>query len=355
MYSAMKNRLIVLFALVALLVGAFGASAQDDLGTIADIVVASAGAETPEFTVLLAAVSAADPMFLEELSRADANYTVFAPTDAAFGAALEALGVTAEELLGRPDILGTVLSYHIVPGRFDAASVVALDGALLGTTLPETALPVALDGENVTVGGATVVAADVLAANGIVHVIDSVLLPVTVEEAQALISEPMMEGEEMMEEPMSSLAESLIAASELDMSEFTILLAAVQGADPLILAEALNGGPYTIFAPTNAAFEAAIAALGTTPEDLLNNSELLTTVLAYHVVPGYFTSGTVVAVAGAEGGATIATALPGTTVSVALDGESVMVNDATVTAVDVLAGNGVIHVIDTVLLPPAGE
>ncbi len=281
----MKNRLAVLFALVALLAAAFGASAQDDMGTIVDIVLSSATAETPEFTTLLAAVNAADPMFVAELSRPDANYTVFAPTDAAFAAALEALGVTPDELLARPDILNTVLAYHLVPGRFDAASVVALDGALLGTALPETALAVALDGENVTV-----TAADVMASNGIVHVIDSVLLPVTVEAVQAMMAEPMMEGGEMMEEPMSSLAESLIAASQLDMSDFTILLAAVQGANPLILNEALNGGPYTIFAPTNAAFEAAIEALGITADDLLNNTELLTTVLSYHVVPGYFTS-----------------------------------------------------------------
>ena len=173
-------RKVWLSIFAVLLVSTFAllpAAAQDEPGTIADIVVASSSAETPEFTVLLAAVQAADPAIIALLSNPDANLTVFAPTDAAFAAALEALGVSAEELLGNTALLNQVLMYHVVPGRFDAAAVTALDGALLGTTLNETALAVSLDGESVKINDATVVAADVAASNGIVHVIDAVLLP----------------------------------------------------------------------------------------------------------------------------------------------------------------------------------
>lgn len=337
---------LTLFALFALALTP--TLAQDEPGTIADIVVSSTEAETPEFTVLLAAVAAADPTFLELLSNPDASVTVFAPTDAAFAAALEALGVTAEDLLANTELLNTVLAYHVVPGAFDAASVVALDGAVIGTFLDDSPLMIALDGESVMVNDATVVAADVMASNGIVHVIDTVLLPAMDGEV--------MEEEPMMEEPTLSIAETVVASAGGEAPEFSVLLAAVSAADPSILEMLTNGGPYTVFAPTDAAFAAALEALGLTAEQLLADTETLNSVLAYHVVPGVFSAETVVAAAGSsEEGVNVATLLPGTTVSVTLDGESVKVNEATVVATDVLATNGVIHVIDAVLLPPAAE
>ncbi|MBK8027637.1 MAG: fasciclin domain-containing protein [Chloroflexi bacterium] len=189
------------------------------------------------------------------------------------------------------------------------------------------------------------VATDVMASNGIVHVIDAVLLPPAMED--------MGDGMGEMMEPAGNIAEVVIAAAGAEAPEFTTLLAAVQAADPAILATLTGAGPYTVFAPTDAAFTAALEALGITAEQLLADVETLTSVLAYHVVPGHFASPTVVAVAGAEGGATIATALAGTTVNVSLDGESVKVNDATVVTVDVHASNGIIHVIDAVILPPS--
>jgi transforming growth factor-beta-induced protein len=341
--------LVFVFALMAFALPTF---AQDEPGTIADIVVASTSAETPEFTVLLAAVQAADPAILELLSNPDANLTVFAPTDAAFTAALEALGVTAEDLLGNTELLNQVLAYHVVPGAFNAEAVVALDGALLGTALPEQALAISLDGESVKVNESTVVTPDVAASNGIVHVIDAVLLPAA-EEAMA---DPMATEEAMMEEemaePAGNIAEIVIASTSAETPEFTVLLAAVQAADPAVLETLTGSGPYTVFAPTDAAFAAALEALGVTAEELLANTELLTQVLSYHVVPGYFSAETVVAAAGMEGGVNVATLLPGTTVNVSLDGETVKVNEANVVATDVMATNGIVHVIDAVILPP---
>lgn len=338
------KKLFTVFALFAVLaLSVIPAFAQDEPGTIADIVVASTEAETPEFTVLLAAVAAADPMFLEALS-SEGSWTVFAPTDAAFTALLEELGLTAEELLANTDLLNAVLAYHVVPGAFDAASVVALDGAVIGTLLPEMPLAISVMGESVMVNASTVVAADVAASNGIVHVIDTVLVP-----ALDGMEEPM----EMMEEPTLSIAETVVASTEADAPQFTVLLAAVAAADPSILDMLTNGGPYTVFAPTDEAFAAALEALGLTAEELLADTETLNAVLAYHVVPGTFSAATVVAAAGgSEEGVNVATLLPGTTVNVSLDGESVKVNDATVVATDVYATNGVIHVIDAVILPP---
>jgi uncharacterized surface protein with fasciclin (FAS1) repeats len=327
------------------------ASAQDEPGTITDLVVTSTTAETPEFTVLLAAVQAADPAIVELLSNPDVNLTVFAPTDTAFAAALEALGVSAEELLGNTELLNDVLMYHVVPGRFDAAAVSALDGALLGTTLNETALAVSLDGESVRINDATVVAADVAASNGIVHVIDAVLLPPMDDMgmADAMATEEPMGDMEMMSP--GTIADVVVGSTTAETPEFTTLLAAVQAADPSVLATLSGSGPYTVFAPTDAAFAAALEALGMTADELLANTELLNSVLAYHVVPGHFRAETVVAVAG-ETGATVATLLPGTTLSLNVADGAVMVNDSTVVAADVHASNGIIHVIDAVLLPP---
>ena len=116
--------------------------------------------------------------------------------------------------------------------------------------------------------------------------------------------------------------------------------------------ETLTGaGPYTVFAPTDAAFAAAPESLGLTAEELLGDTELLTQVLLYHVVPGHFAAETVVAVAGGEGGARVGTLLGGTAVTVVASDMGVMVDNANVIATDVHATNGIIHVIDAVILP----
>lgn len=333
-----------IFALtIAMLVLAVPAFAQDEMGTIADIVVASTEAEAPEFTVLLAAVQAANPAVLEELADAEENYTVFAPTDEAFAAALEALGVTAEDLLADTEMLTDVLLYHVVPTTLTAEAVVQLDGAVVGTALNEKALAITLDGDAVMVNDATVVATDVMASNGVVHVIDSVLLPPADDEMMGMMAERME----------SSLAEIAVASSEGEEPEFTILVQAVLAADEAVLAELSEGGPFTVFAPTDAAFAAALEALGVTAEELLA-SEDLTDILLYHVAPGELGASTVTAVAG-EGAVEVATLLAGTTVSVDASMDGVTVNGANVVTTDIFGTNGVIHVIDAVILPPAEE
>lgn len=341
------RKLIVVLVLALFAVPVFAQDAE--LPTIADIVVASTEAETPEFTVLLAAVSAADPAFLETLSNPDAGVTVFAPTDAAFGALLEALDMSAEDVLGNADLLNSVLAYHVVPGVFNAEAVVAADGAILGTFLAGQGLAVSVTDEGAFVNESTIVTTDIEASNGIVHVIDAVLVPAM---------DDMMDDDAMeMEEPTASIAETVVASAGAEAPEFTVLLAAVQAADPSILDTLSNGGPYTVFAPTDAAFAALLEALDTTAEDLLANTELLNTVLAYHVVPGTFAAADVAAAAEMmEGSFNIATLLPGGILTVAVGEAGVTINETVnVIATDVYATNGVIHVIDAVLVPPADD
>ena len=127
---------------------------------------------------------------------------------------------------------------------------------------------------------------------------------------------------------------------------FNTLVAAVEAAG---LVETLSGeGPFTVFAPTDEAFAAALESLGITADELLADTETLTSILTYHVVAGEVPSSQVVTMDGQS-----VPTVNGADVSITVDGETVMVNDATVTAVDIPASNGVIHVIDAVLLPPA--
>lgn len=152
-----------------------------------------------------------------------------------------------------------------------------------------------------------------------------------------------LRGEDMM------MMEPTIAEIVANNSDFSILLAAVQAADPAVL-EALSGaGPLTVFAPTNEAFTNLLTSLNMSAEDLLANEDLLTQVLLYHVVDGAVLSSDVVALDGQD-----VETLNGESVAVSVVDGAVMLNDnVTVTAVDMVASNGIVHVIDGVLLPQA--
>jgi uncharacterized surface protein with fasciclin (FAS1) repeats len=142
---------------------------EADLGTIVDVAVAN------EFTTLVAAVEAAG---LVETLSGEGPFTVFAPTDDAFAAALDSLGLTAEELLASDD-LADILTYHVVAGEVDAETAISLDGESAATVNGAEINISVVDGSVVINDTATVVTADVPASNGIVHVIDAVLLPPT--------------------------------------------------------------------------------------------------------------------------------------------------------------------------------
>lgn len=542
------RKLSVLLAVTALLVlSAVPTLAQDDPGTIVDI-----AAGNGDFSTLVAAVQAAG---LVDTLSSEGPFTVFAPTDEAFAAALEALGLTAEQLLADTGTLTTILTYHVVPGKVMAADVVGLDSA---TTVQGEDITIAVDGSNVMVNNANVVATDIEASNGVIHVIDAVILPPSVVEALGMAQEdmgpPAMEnmvhirvahfspdtpavdvyvngelsavqglafpsitdwialepgtyniavapagtsladaaigpadftlnapgwltiaavgsleagtlapaiidetdafGDELADdsaritvfhgiedapavdvrladgtvlvpqlafpgsqgsndgvftldvpagtydlqvvpagatEPVvidlpgtevaagmrylvaatgtldnpgvalaaTDLAAMMMPAEEAMMEaptesivdiavgndDFSTLVAAVQAAG---LAETLSGeGPFTVFAPTDAAFEAAFDALGVTAEDVLSDTDTLTNILLYHVVDGQALAADVV-------GLNSVTTLEGQPITITVEDGNVFLNDTIqVTTTDIQASNGVIHVIDGVLLPPS--
>ena len=142
---------------------------------------------------------------------------------------------------------------------------------------------------------------------------------------------------------MARAAEKDIVDTAVSAGEFKTLAAALGTAG---LVDTLKGaGPFTVFAPTDAAFAKLPAG---TVENLLKpeNKDQLTAILTYHVVAGKVMAADVVKLSEAK-------TVNGAPVKIAVNGDKVMVNDATVSAADVAASNGVIHVVDTVLLPPA--
>ena len=165
----MKKTFVALIAAISLLF----VLAQDMPATVVDIAVGS-----PDHTTLVAALTQAG---LVETLSGEGPFTVFAPTDAAFEAALTDMSMTAEDLLANPDLAG-ILTYHVVAGKLLAADVLAAVEAGGGTASVETVngAPIEVtvaDGVVTLNGTATVTVADLEAGNGVVHVIDGVLMP----------------------------------------------------------------------------------------------------------------------------------------------------------------------------------
>jgi uncharacterized surface protein with fasciclin (FAS1) repeats len=245
---------------------------------------------------------------------------VFAPTNDAFALMLTELGLTAEELFADVPLLTTVLTYHVLSGEVPAASVplgAAIEPLLADSFFKIDSIDGALvfqDGRNRT---GNVTSTDLFAANGVIHVLDRVMLPAD-----------------------SDIVATAIAANP----EFTTLVEALAAAD---LVTTLQGpGPFTVFAPTNAAFEALFVELGVTKEELFADVDLLSSVLLYHVVPAR------VLAAEVPIDTPIATAETGTFVvnsDLVITDESARTSN--IVGVDIFTTNGVIHTVDTVLLP----
>ena len=144
------------------------AAVADQPGTIVDVAVGAGN-----FTVLVEAVKAAG---LVDTLSGPGPFTVFAPTDQAFADALKTLGITKEQLLADPAKLKTILTYHVVSGAVMAADVMKLDGQDV-PTVAGPPVKVKIDGSTVMINDATVTTADIAASNGVIHVIDKVLLP----------------------------------------------------------------------------------------------------------------------------------------------------------------------------------
>lgn len=268
---------------------------------------------TPELSILVEAVVAAG--LAPTLSTG--MLTVFAPTNAAFAALLTELGVTKEALLANKPLLTAVLTYHVLGTKVMRADVplgkaITPVGGGFFKIESNSGLKIT-DGRNRV---STITSTDIQSSNGVIHLVDRVLLP----------------------------ADKDIVATASSLPDFSILVEAVAAAG---LVGTLQGaGPFTVFAPTNAAFAALLAELGVTKEALLANKALLTQVLTYHVVPARVLKAEVPV-------NTAITTVQGQTFSV--NGSFVITDQnmrmSKIVATDVFTTNGVIHVVDKVILP----
>lgn len=302
--SFMKRKDVVLgLALAGALV--FAGIAQADHHKPKNIVDTAKAAGN--FETLLTAAKAAG---LADTLAHGGPFTVFAPTDDAFAKLPKG---TIPALLKNKDKLKAILTFHVVPGTVMAKDVTGLKSA--NTVLGQSAPVDTTDG--VKIANAKVTKTNIKASNGVIHVIDSVMMPKNVVE---------------------------IAAGN---NTFSTLVAAVKAAG---LVETLAGdGPFTILAPTNAAFAALPDG---TVESLLKpeNKNKLTAVLTYHVIPGRYNAADMIALSEAL---TVQSGTVEIDVARNKDGSvrRVNVDNAKVIQTDIAALNGVIHIVDEVLMP----
>ena len=291
---------------VALSLSACGGGDEHD---IVDVL-----SDYPEYSLLVEAVQAAG---LVDTLKGRGPFTVFAPTNTAFVNLLGELETTKDALFADKPLLTAVLTYHVLAARVPAADIPF--GRAITTV--ETGIfkidnvggPVITDERNRT---ANIKVTNLYARNGVIHGIDKVILP----------------------------GDKDIVATAQSITDFSILVEAVVAAD---LVSTLQGaGPFTVFAPTNAAFAAALSELDVSKDDLFANTELLTQILTYHVVPARVLKAEV----------------PLNTNITTVEGATFQVNSSlqivdvanrlpNIVTTDVLTSNGVIHVIDRVILP----
>lgn len=294
---------VILLAVTTLFVGC---EKEEEMVQMDEKNIVEVAQSAGQFNVL---VQAAVKAGLADFLSTENNLTVFAPTDAAFAALLKDLGLTSLDQVDAAT-LGNILKYHVVSGVVYSKDLKSGYVPTLSTFSGNSISMYVNVEEGVTINKNTkVTAADIKAKNGVVHVVDKVILPPTV------------------------------VSVALANSNFTTLVQAVVKAG---LVDALNGaGPFTVFAPTNDAFSALFTQLGITGVNDLT-AEQLVPILTYHVVSGNVLSTNLTA--GEVG------TLNGKKISVNLTG-GVKINNSTVVAADIQGSNGVVHVINQVLIP----
>lgn len=277
----------------------------------------------PQFSLLVEAVEAAG--LVSTLTSAG-PFTVFAPTNDAFVALLGEIGLTKDAVFSNTALLTQILTYHVLGARVPAANVpLGQDIA----TVQGTNLRINNSGGQLVITdfkgrNSTITFTNINCRNGVIHRINRVLLPELniVQTAQITPS-------------LSILVEAVVAAG---------------------LVETLSGtGPFTVFAPTNAAFASLLTELNTTKEALLANTSLLTRVLTYHVLSGEVRAANIPF----SGGQFTATSVEGSPFTIiqsplSIDDEATGRDNANIVLTDVLCSNGVVHVIDKVILTANG-
>lgn len=325
----MQRRHWFLAAISAVFLTACGGSDDDEPVAVTPETIA-ATAQSAGLTALVAAADKAG--LVPTLSADDANVTVFAPTDAAFTELATTLGFADAGAMVAAldaDTLAKILTYHVVAGRVAAADLVAAGATSSAETLYEFEGAPATLAVDTTAGvkltdavltAATVTTADVEASNGIVHVIDKVLVPPGVL--------------------------TVVQMAQLNPA-FSSLVGAV--VDRGLVPTLSGAGPFTVFAPTNDAFADVADIVATLTGDQL------TAVLTYHVLGSQVLSsdipfGTPVpTLQGQE--ITITAGGSGGPIASILDNSDITTSPSGVVIVDIRASNGVIHVIDQVLVP----
>jgi transforming growth factor-beta-induced protein len=264
------------------------------------------------FKTLIRLLQAAD---LDNTLRGRGPFTVFAPDDEAFE---KISNETIDDLLKpeNKEKLASILKYHVLGGNYTAAAIKAMTLPTQIETLLTQKFIVDTSGNSVKVNDATVTTADVFATNGVIHIIDTVLIPPTD-----------------------------IVQTATNNTNFKILVTALNAAS---LVTTLKGpGPFTVFAPTDAAFAKLPAGV---LDELVKseNKDSLVKILQYHVASQIYTTALTNRLALPMN----ITMLAGGTTRLNKNGDDITINDATVTQVDIFNSNGMIHSIDRVILPP---
>lgn len=293
--------LVAAAVVAAATLGAFASASSASRSTGGDQNIVQTALAAGQFTTLASLLTKAG---LVDTLSTGGPFTVFAPTDAAFAKVPKA---TLAALAKHPAQLRSVLLYHVVPGSVNASDVVKLSSA---KTLEGSSVLIKVNKGGVFVNQAKVTTPDVMASNGVIHVIDKVLIP-----------------------PKNIVATAKAAG------KFTTLTALLKMSG--LAGTLAKNGPFTVFAPTDAAFakvpKATLAALA-------KNKAKLRAVLLHHVVKGQVTAAQAMKLRSAK-------TLEGDSLKIRVKGGKVIVGGATVAKADVLASNGVIHVINNVLVP----
>lgn len=313
--KTIKSKLSLLTVFMLSLTLVLFSSCNEDETPMPDPNIVQVASANTNFSTLVAAVQTAG---LAETLSGTGPFTVFAPTNDAFNRFLSANSLTADQLLASNG-LGETLTYHVVGASVPSSAVSA--GKVTSVSGDPFYVSIAPNNEIWINGNAKITATDVAASNGIIHVLDYVITP-----------------------PTQNIAEIAIASSTAAQPEFTQLVAALVRAN---LAGAFQGGfddDFTVFAPTDAAFQNLYAALGVTSVDEIP-LETLTAVLQYHVVPARAFSQDL------REGASLPTLLTGQNLTVNLSNLQINDSGLVAEALNIHATNGVIHVINKVLLP----
>ncbi len=303
------GRIFLSVLMIGLLTFASSCNDDDDKPSKNIVEVAQGNAE---LSTLVSAIQAAG---LTSYLSGTGPFTVFAPTNAAF-AKLDP--VTLNNIIGNPTLLTALLQYHVVNGKVYAKD---LSDGEVNTALSGQTILVDVNGNSVTLNGSSMVTdADIKASNGVIHMIDEVLIPDDFA-AQTIVQ---------------------IAASNPNFSTLVQILSLPDLSDLLAAANDPTAD-LTVFAPTNAAFDATLAALG---KNSINDipTGILKEIVSYHILGGAVFSDEL-------SNGSVPTLLPGESVTVDVSGNGVKIDNANVIAADVAAINGVIHAVDGVLLP----